>query len=118
MLGLQSAYLQNGVCMDYKCQNIQRQPSSNGISYGFTNEPYPWLNHAYLLPTSKRCANPSCIKTTAKSALAEGSEKYRENTIITINGHYPMKAPTERHQKRDILDVIQHTISQVDEFNK
>lgn len=29
-----------------------------------------------------------------------------------------MKAPTERHQKRDILDVIQHTISQVDEFNK
>jgi hypothetical protein len=28
----------------------------------------------YLLPTSRICANPSCIKTTARSALAAGSE--------------------------------------------
>lgn len=28
----------------------------------------------YLLPTRRICANPSCIKTTARSALAAGSE--------------------------------------------
>lgn len=36
----------------------------------------------YLLPTSKICASPSCINTTAKSALAEGSITSQECVII------------------------------------
>lgn len=34
----------------------------------------PATRSQYLLPTSRICANPSCIKTTARSALAVGSE--------------------------------------------
>lgn len=37
----------------------------------------------YLLPTSKMCASPSCIKTTARSALAPGSEIVGRETSVT-----------------------------------
>lgn len=73
------------------------------------------LKLVYLLPTSKMCANPSCIKTTARSALAEGSEIIRRmnhnpsGVAILTYMHFQLKLSKShiKQQTRSLMEGLQ-----------